>query len=112
MKLKKFKNNNNEKYIFKLNFITFKDYEELDPYEAIEFDKRPFYKLFFSMLKQENMILNLLFVDSIFEPLWLRLFLFYIGLSITFTLNAFFYDDDYIDARATIPPSVSVIINL
>jgi len=109
MNVKKFKNDNNEKYIFKLNFITLKDYGELDSYEAMEFDKRPFYVLFFKMLKEDHTFFNLMFVDSILDPLWLRLFLFYLGLSIMFTLNAFFFSDDYIDARASIPSSDAVI---
>ena len=108
MELKKKKNDNNNKLVFKIKFITMKDYEELNPYDAILYDKRSFFILFFDKLKEENALINLFFYTSIFEPLWIRFIFFYFSLSLNFALSAFFFSDDIIDARAVLPLSETV----
>ena len=110
LKIKKFKNDHNNKLVFKLKFITLKDYNELNPYDAIIYDKRNFLELFFDKLKEENLLVNLLFYNSILEPLWIRMIFFYFNLSLMFALSAFFFSDDYIDSRADIPQSERVIL--
>lgn len=108
MELKKKKNEFNSKLIFKIKFITAKDYEELNPYEAIIYDRRSFLTLFFDRLIEENILMNLFFCDSLMQPLWIRLGFFYFNLSLTFAFNAFFFSDDYIDARVDLPHTLTV----
>lgn len=108
--LQKKKNDFNDKLVFKIKFITIKDYDQLNPYEAVLYDKRGFFEMFYHKLKQEHAIFNLLFYESVMEPLWLRLTYFYFYLSLIFCLNAFFFNDEYIDARAELPKSVRVSI--
>jgi len=92
-----------------MKIIALKDYAELNPYEAMIYDKRGFFTLLFDILKEENVIFNLLYHYSIMEPLSIRLVLFYLSMILNFFLNAFFFSDDYIDARAEMPPTESVI---
>lgn len=94
----------------RLNFITLKDYDELNPYEAMIYDKRSFAVLFFDHLKKENILFNLLFNYSVIEPLWIRIIMFYFQLSLMFASSAFFFSDDYIDARASLPENQRVFI--
>lgn len=109
-KLKKYKNDTNEKLVFKLKFITLKDYDELNPYEAIKYDKRSFLTLFWDHLKNENALFNLLFYNSVVDPLWIRIIFFYFSLSLLFASSAFFFSDDYIDARASLPEEQRVTL--
>ena len=106
--MKKKKNEHNNKLVFKVKFICLKDYDELNPYDAIIYDKRSFIDLFLDILKQENVLFNLFFYDSILNPLWIRFIFFYFNLSLNFALSAFFFSDDYIDSRALLPPSETV----
>jgi hypothetical protein len=100
--VQKYKNDNNDKLVFRLKFITLKDYDELNPYEAIKYDKRSFLILFFNNLTNENVMFNLLFYNSVLEPLWIRIIMFYFNLSLMFAASAFFFSDDFIDARASL----------
>lgn len=45
------------------------------------------------------------------DPLWLRAVKFYLDLILTFTLSAFFFSDEYIDARAALSEEERVIIS-
>jgi len=87
---------------FHLRFITAKDYDVLNPYEAIELDKRDFFSLLFDMLKNDHPLFNIFFNVSVIQPLWLRVVKFYLDLILIFTLSAFFFSDDYIDSRASL----------
>ncbi len=80
-----------------------KDYEHLNPYDAIEYDKRTFLELLFDYLKKDNVLINLFFYTSLMEPLWIRILLFYFNLNLTFASSAFFFSDDFIDLRASLP---------
>jgi len=73
------------------------------------YDKRGFFTLFFDKLKEENILFNLFFYNSILEPLWIRLLLFYFNLNLMFASSAFFFSDDYIDARASLTEEERVI---
>jgi len=52
------------------------------------------------MLVSDHPLFNIFFSVSIMEPLWLRVGKFYLDLMLIFALSAFFFSDDYIDARA------------
>lgn len=79
-----------------------RDYDELNPYEAIKYDKRSFAILFNDHLKRENFLFYLLFYNSVLEPLWIRVIMFYLNLSLMFAASAFFFSDNFIDARASL----------
>lgn len=87
---------------------TFKDYETLNPVEAIKLDKRPFGIIFWEFLVKENPILNIIFYESILEPLWIRCINFYFSLSLLFFMNALFFTDDEIDKRSDQPKEIRV----
>ena len=88
--------------VFRLKFITLRDYDELNPYEAIKYDKRSFSVLLFDHLLNDNVLFNLLFYNSVLEPLWIRIIMFYFNLSLMFAASAFFFSDNFIDARASL----------
>ena len=94
--------------IRKVKFLTRKDYESLNPYDAIKYDKRNFLELFHNRLLDDHLIWNLIFVDSIMEPLWLRKLTFFTQLNLNFFMSALFFSDDYIDSRAEIPKELRV----
>ena len=92
-----------------MKFITNKDYDKLNPLEAIKYDKRGFFELFFFFLKRNNILFNLLFHYSILRPLWIKLILFFFQLTLMLSLSAFFFSDGYVDARAELPEKERVI---
>jgi len=92
----------------RIKFITRKDYEELNPYEAIIYDKRSFFLLLNDKLIEDHPLYNLLFCDSILEPLWIRLLIFFTELNVNFFMSALFFSDDFIDSRAEIPAEIRV----
>jgi hypothetical protein len=55
----KYKNNTNSKYVFRLKFITDKDYEELGPIDAIEYDRRGFCEILWYFLRRDNILFNI-----------------------------------------------------
>jgi hypothetical protein len=99
----KYKNNTNSKLVFNLRFITNKDHEELNPIEAIKYDRRGFFKILWVFLKRDNVLFNLFFHYSILEPMWIKMIMFYLQLSLMLATSAFFFSDDYIDERAELP---------
>jgi hypothetical protein len=99
----KYKNNTNSKLIFNLKFITNKDYESLNPYDSIIYDRRGFFQIFWVFLKSDHCLINLFFHYSILRPLWIKLIMFYFNLSLIFATSAFFFSDDIMDARAEMP---------
>jgi len=98
----------NSKYNRLCKIKTFRDFDCLNPLEAIRFDKRPFVWIFWSILVKENPVLNLVFYESILEPLWIRCINFYFSLSLLFFMNALFFTDDEIDKRSDQPKEVRV----
>ena len=104
----KYKNNTNNKLVFNLRFITNKDYGELNPYDSIKYDRRGFFKLLWFFLKRDNIIFNIFFNYSIMEPLWIKIIIFYLELTLMLSTSAFFFSDDYIDSRAGYPEEIRV----
>jgi hypothetical protein len=82
--------------------ITIKDYQELTIYELAFYDKRTFWLLYWDLLMEDHILLNVIFKRSIMDPLWIRLIYIVFNLSIMFALNALFFSDDLIDIRATV----------
>jgi hypothetical protein len=100
---------NKKKKKYSLNFITAKDYGKLNPYEAIEYDKRRFFTLLYDILKAEHPLFNIFFNPSVIDPLWLRVMKFYLNLILIFALSAFFFSDNYIDSRAALSEEERVL---
>jgi hypothetical protein len=86
-----------------LKFITNKDYNSLNPIDAIKYDRRGFFEIFWNNLKSDNVMINLFFHYSVMEPLWMKLILFILSLGLMLSTSAFFFSDDYIDVRAAFP---------
>lgn len=95
--------------MIKQKFFTRKDYEHLNPYDSLKYDKRSFMELYTDFLLEDHSIYNLLYNDSIIEPLWLRVMNFITELNINFTMSALFFSDDYIESRISLPKNVRVI---
>ena len=96
----------------KIKFYSRKDYDILSPYEAIKYDKRPFFILLHDKLIDDHPIYNLFFYQSVMEPLWFRMLCFFTDININFLMSALFFSDDYIDARAELPKELRVILYL
>jgi len=111
-KSKKYHNDTNEKLVFKMKFITLKDYDKLNPYDAIKYDKRSFLTLFWDHLRNDNVLFNLFFYRSVVDPLWIRMILFYFNLCLMYAASAFFFSDDYIDARSSLSEEERVVYYL
>lgn len=60
---------------------------------------------------EDHWVYNLLFVDSLMQPLWFRMLISFLFLNINFFLSAIFFTDDYIDQRAEFPANERVISN-
>ena len=80
-----------------INFITKCDYDTLNPYKAIKYDRRPYYILFHHMLIDSNSLYAMFFVTSIIEPIWVKMIYFVLEININFFLSALFFSDDLID---------------
>lgn len=58
------------------------------------------------MLIDSNSLYALFFVNSIIEPLWVKLIYFMLEININFFLSALFFSDDIIDKRSQIPKEI------
>lgn len=79
--------------------ITLKDLECLVDDEIL-FDKRTICEFFCDELKK-HLILGLFLRKSLMDPLTLRIAHVYFTLTLGFAFNAFFYSDDYIEAKVS-----------
>ena len=98
----------NPRLLRRIKFRTKKDFEVLKPYDSIIYDKRGFFLLFHTFLQDNHSVYNLIFVNSVMEPLSKRYLQFLIEININFWLSALFFSDDYIDERAELPAYIRV----
>lgn len=96
------------KQIRKIKFVTLKDYDALNPYELLKYDKRSIFRLFWDIAITEHPLLNLIFFKSLMEPLWIRFILFIFEFKVGLALSALFFSDDYIDTRSEVPKEMRV----
>lgn len=80
--------------------ITHKDRAFMKPNDALELDNRGFTKFFKAVLFSYHPVLSVIFVKSVMKPTTLRLLQLLFHISLTFSLNAMFYSDDYIQQTA------------
>lgn len=83
------KYSNNETY-------SLNDYSNMDFYDKLYLDKRNFKKKLFDTLKTENLILSIIFRNSLIYPLVIRIFVFLLLISTDFGLNVFFINISFI----------------
>jgi hypothetical protein len=82
------------------NAITVTDYDKLSPEEAIKYDRRTFKKYFTDETIKHHTIIGLVIKDSIKDPIYIRLFKFFVLCHMIYGFNAITYTDDYIDLLA------------
>jgi len=88
-----------KKVIFK-GKITHKDRSVMKPHDAVEFDNRSFCKFFKDCLFTSHPIINLFITKSIMKPSILRIAQLFFQISLTISINAMFFSDEYIESSA------------
>ena len=96
------------KNIVKIFFLlrknkNYNEYEinELDYDDAIIYDKRNFCVIFWYLLKQKHIILNILCFGNPLKPFSIKLFIIIFTVSCYCMLNGFFYNDEYLIKKLT-----------
>lgn len=92
------------------HIVTLKDYEELSPQQALIYDRRSFLALYIDLLLDDHILLCVFFKKSLIDPIWVRIIFLVFNLSIIFAMNALFFTDDLIEARADVPEEERVNI--
>ena len=95
------KNNFYIKYkVNKINIIklsqTNSDIQDLSYEEAVIYDKRSFLRIYWSFLKESQIILGTFFTDNNLDLFVIKLSFLVFTFQISFFLNALFYTDEYI----------------
>jgi hypothetical protein len=90
--------------------ITIEDYHSLTLSESIKYDKRTFMTYLFDNIIEEHRLLSLIFKRSLFDPVFIRINELIFELSLSFSMNALLFSDQYVDARASSPNKVSLNI--
>ena len=85
------------------------DLNNLDLYDAIIYDKRPFCKFYWSQLQEKQSIINTFFVKDELEPYHIKVLCFLFGIALYFTLNALFYTESYISEQFNSGGSVNFL---
>jgi hypothetical protein len=90
--------------------ITIPDYHSLTLAESIKYDKRTFKTYLIDNIIEEHRLLSLIFKRSLFYPVFIRMNELIFELSLSFSMNALLFSDQYVDARASSPNKVSLHI--
>ena len=82
--------------IAKSRKLSFSEYElnELNYLDALKYDKRTFYQYYWSLCKKEHLILFTFIACKDYNLTCIKLVLFSLSLSLDFTINCFFFNDD------------------
>ena len=75
------------------------DLDELDFTAALKLDDRKFCSYFGDKLMDNIQFINTFFVNDIYKPFIIKLFLLIFSISLYFVLNCFFYSEDYISKK-------------
>jgi len=93
----------NDDFLKKINpNVTIRDLEDLSINEKLMYDTRSFITYYWDSLKEEHLILNLLFYNSLYTPRYLRFFRNFTSISLMFCLNAMFYTDEAMEKTTEI----------
>jgi len=75
------------------------DLDELDFIAALKLDDRKFCSYFCDKVLDNIQFINTFFVNDIYKPFIIKLFLLIFAISLYFVLNCFFYNEDYISKK-------------
>ena len=78
------------------------DIDALSIHLRIKIDQRSSFQYFLHDLKDSHPLINIFLVKSILNPFFIRLIEIAFGLSLTFSLNALFFTDKYINKQADV----------
>jgi hypothetical protein len=67
--------------------------------ELIAFDKRTFFSFYWNCIYVKHDILRAFIYKTGLNPFFIRIIIFFTGISLTFALNAIFYSDEYISQK-------------
>ena len=83
------------KYL-KTKYVIYNEIElnGMDYEDAIIYDKRPFLQVYWSMLKSKQLILFTFFNNGDYNLITIKICLFLFSFSLSFAVNAMFFDDD------------------
>lgn len=81
---------------------TYADFNSLTTEKKIKYDKSNVVEYIWICLKEKIEILNIFFIYSAITPIYIKLFGFFLGISIEFSLNAMFYSDELISNQANL----------
>ena len=82
---------------YKLNNYNNSELNNLDYKEALLYDKRTYFQYYFSLLKQEHILIFSFYCNSNdYNSQIIKIFLFFFFFSVHFFVNALFFDDDTI----------------
>ena len=81
-----------------------KDYDEddlndMDFDEAVLFDRRGFWELFLSEIKERQLIVNTFFVKQKLKPFSIKLIVFLFSITCYFVINGFLFDTKYVSKK-------------
>ena len=85
------------------------DLNEMELYNAIENDKRTFVQFYLFQLKEQQEIFDSFFKYEPFEPFIIKRMTFFFSISLYFTLNALFYNEDIISQKYNKKGKVNLI---
>jgi hypothetical protein len=77
-----------------INILNEQELNTLDYELAIENDKRTYFEYYWSLLKKKHLILFTFIPMTDYNLLCIKISLFLISFSLSFTINAFFFDDE------------------
>ena len=72
-----------------------KELNDLKLEQALEYDKRNFIQLYYSFLKTDHILIKI-FNSTDYNSLIIKIYLFFYSFSLSFTINALFFNDDTI----------------
>ena len=75
------------------------DLNELDFNEAVIYDRRGFWELCWSEMKERQLIINTFFVKEKLKPFTNKLIVFIFSITCYFVINGFLYDTKYVSKR-------------
>ena len=78
------------------DYLDFNDLElnSLSYEEAIKVDKRTFLQYYFSLVKNDNLLLFSFYPNNDYNPRLIKMFLYFFFFSLELTINALFFTDD------------------
>ena len=104
---KNIKDKENIKLLYKNEYVDIhkeiidtEDLNYIELFDAVTFDKRNFFKYYYSELIKTQPILEIFLKKTPLMPISIKLILLIFNISITFWLNSFFYSRNYISEKS------------